>query len=328
MLSDGVQTQKRGSWIPGKEREEGVLASAISTDGRKDGTCKFCSESNVWTRWRCRRCYHDILAGLRGKYRQAIAGRTGEWSAVSLTSSREEDRKSKSLEAGNNELRARLEEKKGGEGAQGGQGLPSRRVAWRKSGEWIWTWRRRLRAGKSWMSKKKKLQEELREIKNSRVCRRRFRKAPRVTCCGNCKKWGKGGITSCHQSTRKCKKDHKICKAFKIKEEKKKKVLQHKRRFGRSERKLTATRNDVGSCRTKSTGTEWSMQKMAAQLQELQAGEERRGSNASQEVDCCMETRVESFFAVGADQARSEFDAMCQVFFKKFEVYTPSAQMA
>ena len=41
-----------------------------------------------------------------------------------------------------------------------------------------------------------------------------------------------------------------------------------------------------------------------------------------------METRVESFFAVGADQARSEFDAMCQVFFKKFEVYTPSAQMA
>ena len=45
MLSDGFQTQKRGSWIPGKEREEGVLASAISTDGRKDGTCKFCSES-------------------------------------------------------------------------------------------------------------------------------------------------------------------------------------------------------------------------------------------------------------------------------------------
>ena len=40
-----------------------------------------------------------------------------------------------------------------------------------------------------------------------------------------------------------------------------------------------------------------------------------------------METRVESFFAMGADQARSEFDAMCRVFFKKFEAYTPSAQM-
>ena len=44
MVSDGFQTQKSGSWIPGKE---GVLASAISTDGRKDGTCTFCSESNV-----------------------------------------------------------------------------------------------------------------------------------------------------------------------------------------------------------------------------------------------------------------------------------------
>ena len=54
---------------------------------------------------------------------------------------------------------------------------------------------------------------------------------------------------------------------------------------------------------------------MAAELQGLKAGEERRGSNASQAVDCCMETMLEQFFAVGADQARSKFDA------------TPSAQM-
>ena len=32
-------------------------------------------------------------------------------------------------------------------------------------------------------------------------------------------------------------------------------------------------------------------------------------------------------FALGADQSRSEFDAMCQVFFQKFEVYTFCAQM-
>ena len=40
-----------------------------------------------------------------------------------------EDRKSKSLEGEDKELRARLEalERKEGEGAQGGQGLPSRR---------------------------------------------------------------------------------------------------------------------------------------------------------------------------------------------------------
>ena len=128
MVSDGFQTQKRGSWIPGKERAERVLGSEISIDGRKE--CKFCSESNVSTmRRRCRRCYHDIPAGLRGKYRQAIAARTGEWSTGSSTSRGEEDRKSKSLEAENQELRARIEvlEKEEGEGVQGRQGLPSRR---------------------------------------------------------------------------------------------------------------------------------------------------------------------------------------------------------
>ena len=62
MVRDGFQTQKRGSWIPGKERAERVLAGAVAIDGRKELICKFCSETNVWTRWRCRRCYNDIPA--------------------------------------------------------------------------------------------------------------------------------------------------------------------------------------------------------------------------------------------------------------------------
>ena len=74
--------QKRGSWIHGKERAERILANAILIDGRKEWICKFCSESNVWTRWRCRRCYSDIPAGLRGKYKQAIAAKSGEWSRL------------------------------------------------------------------------------------------------------------------------------------------------------------------------------------------------------------------------------------------------------
>ena len=77
MVGDGFQAQKGGSWISGKERAERVLASAISIDGRREWTCKFCSESNVWTRWRCRRCYSDIPAGLHGKHRQAVAARSG-----------------------------------------------------------------------------------------------------------------------------------------------------------------------------------------------------------------------------------------------------------
>ena len=38
---------------------------------------------------------------------------------------------------------------------------------------------------------------------------------------------------------------------------------------------------------------------MEAALQGLQAGEERRGGNASQAVDCCLETMVEQVLAVG-----------------------------
>ena len=92
----------RGSKV--EERAEKVLASAISIGGRQEWTCKFCSASNVWTRWRCSRCYHDIPAALRGKYRQAIAARTGERSTGSSTSSGEEDRKSKQI--GGREIRS------------------------------------------------------------------------------------------------------------------------------------------------------------------------------------------------------------------------------
>ena len=52
-----------------------------------------------------------------------------------------------------------------------------------------------------------------------------------------------------------------------------------------------------------------------AELQGLEAGKERRGSNASQVVDCFLETMLEQMFALGADQARSEFEVMCQMFF-------------
>ena len=67
MGSDGFQTQRRGSWIPGKEKAETALADAISTDGRKEWICKFCLESNVWTRWRFGRCCTNIPSGLRGE---------------------------------------------------------------------------------------------------------------------------------------------------------------------------------------------------------------------------------------------------------------------
>ena len=102
MGSDGFQTQKNKSWVSGQVRAERVLAEAITIDGRKEWTCKFCSESNVWTRWRCRRCYHNIQAVLYGKYRQAVAAKSGEWSPGSSGSSGEEERE-KSSKSGSRE---------------------------------------------------------------------------------------------------------------------------------------------------------------------------------------------------------------------------------
>ena len=108
-VSDGFQAQKRGSWIWGTERAEGVLASAISIDERKEWTCKFCSESNG----------RDGVAGAATMTsRQGCVGSTGRrlpqgqdngWSTGSSTSSGKEERRNKSLEAKKKELRARLE---------------------------------------------------------------------------------------------------------------------------------------------------------------------------------------------------------------------------
>ena len=109
---------------------------------REEWTCKFCSESNVRTRWCWRRCYNHILAGLRGKHRSA--------------GTNQEDRKTRSLEAENKELRARIDalEKKTGEGLQG-VSLPGKTETWKMCGERTWTSRMRPRAVKIWMSKRK-----------------------------------------------------------------------------------------------------------------------------------------------------------------------------
>ena len=123
------QTQRRGSCIPGKERAERILAGAIAIDGREEWICNFCSESNVWTGWRCRRCHNNILAGLRRRYKQAVAAKIGDWSTGCSSSSGQEDEKSKSQEGQIKELREQVEwfRKQRGEAGQEGQSGPTRR---------------------------------------------------------------------------------------------------------------------------------------------------------------------------------------------------------
>ena len=60
-------------------------------DGRKEWTCKFCWESNVWTRWRCRGCYSNIRAGFQLALRRRVGRNTekfGVWKQRKRSSER------------------------------------------------------------------------------------------------------------------------------------------------------------------------------------------------------------------------------------------------
>ena len=119
----------------------------------------------MWTRWRCRRCYSNIPAGLQGKYRQAVAAKSGEWSTGSSTSSGEEDRKARSLEAENKELRARIDALEKKEGVQGGPSIPSGEGG---DSEDVWgefmEVEDETESRKKLDEQKKKLQKELRDV--------------------------------------------------------------------------------------------------------------------------------------------------------------------
>ena len=74
-----------GRWASGAEKEfmtsqvrkDELLAKAVVIDGRKEWCCRFCSETNVWTGAKCRRCITDIPSGLHGKHLQAVSARNG-----------------------------------------------------------------------------------------------------------------------------------------------------------------------------------------------------------------------------------------------------------
>ena len=52
-------------------------------DGQKEWYCRFCPETDVWTRWRCRRCFSSTPSVLQGKHRQAVPAKAGRCSSGS-----------------------------------------------------------------------------------------------------------------------------------------------------------------------------------------------------------------------------------------------------
>ena len=99
----------------------------------------------------------------------------------------------------------------------------------------------------------------------------------------------------------------------------------YRKRAGRQEKKSGKLEKNLSG--SKVDQNRMADAEMEAELQGLQAGEERRGSNSSQAVDSCLETMVELVFVFRPDQAKSTFDALCKIFVGKFESSISSAQM-
>ena len=69
-----MQKKKKG-YMAGQVRKDELLAKRVAIGGRREWCDRFCSETNVWTKAKCRRCKTDIPAGLHGKHLQAVSTR-------------------------------------------------------------------------------------------------------------------------------------------------------------------------------------------------------------------------------------------------------------
>ena len=278
----------------------------------------------MWTRWRCRRCYNNIPAGLHEKYGQAVAAKSGEWSTGSSASSGEEDGKARSLEAENKELTARIDAMEKKEKHKKVPGIPlKKKGTWKKCGETVWMSTMRLSVAENWMNRGKSCRRS-NEMSTDYSCVKGNAREPEgVTCSASCKKWRKGGPIPC-LNTRRCIRERKRYKASRTEGEMcRKGARQRRKKCGNSEKKLSGRK----LASDKVDKNRMADAEMEAELQGLQAGEYGRGSNASQAADCCLETMVEQVFAVGHDQARSTFGALFQIFFREFETSILPAQM-
>ena len=113
-------------------------------------------------------------------------------------------------------------------------------------------------------------------------------------------RWRKGGMISC-LTTRRRKRSRKRYKASRTKEEIcRRTVSLQKRRCGSSKRS-SGKEERILFLSNKVDKNKMADAEMAAELQSMQAGEERRGSNASQAGDGCLEALWQQLIALGAN---------------------------
>ena len=73
--------------MAGQVRKEELLAKAVTIDGRKEWCCRVCSETNSWTKSKCRRCKTGIPFVLQGRHMQTVSTKSAR--SLSESSSRD-----------------------------------------------------------------------------------------------------------------------------------------------------------------------------------------------------------------------------------------------
>ena len=202
----------------------------------------------MWTRWRCRRCYTDIPAGLHGKKRQAIAAKSGEWSTSSSASSGKEDRK----EAENKD-RARIDamEKKEGPSIPSGGGGDSEEV-WGDCMEVEDEARCRRK-----LEQRKMLQKELREVDRLSFMSKEMQDSLKEPLQHQLQEVEKrmNDLMPEHQKVQNRRQKYRVSRTKR--EICRKRAWQQKKKCGNPEKKLSGRKRASLSWRTKSTKTGW-----------------------------------------------------------------------
>ena len=79
---------KKKGWMVGRVRME---AAVVTIDGGKEWYCRFCLETNVWTRSKCQ-SQTNIPSVLQGKHKQSVSNKGGRsWSELSSAGECEEE---------------------------------------------------------------------------------------------------------------------------------------------------------------------------------------------------------------------------------------------
>ena len=219
MGGDGFQTQRK-SWVPGHIRAEQVLADAITIDAREEWICKFCSESNVWTWWRCRRSYSNIPAGLQEKHKQAIFAKNKGWSSGSSSSSGGEQKTPRDQEEEIKKLRAQVEilrkQQRMEKGRRRRESRREEEVVLKKTARS--RLRKKLTARKSWVNSGKVCRNIFGTLRSLRTWSRCSRTARKKSGRVSCKRLKGRGQNFC-RSTRRCRRGLRSCRVCRTRRE-------------------------------------------------------------------------------------------------------------